>query len=558
MVLRNFIASFFFIFFFTIFSNYSFGQQIFLKLAADNENEKEKIILENIKLKKIHLNETTLYNEVEKISNYLKQIGFFENNEETIKKNDSLYIATFSLGKKTEYALIAIPKNFQLKSNQFPIKNDSLYIGVEYISDFLTIVSKDLDERGRLFSEVQLKNIRIKDNFLIADLSIKESEERKINQIIVKPYSKFPKSFLKHYLNIKKTKILNQQKLTKISEDTKSLKFVSEVKVPEVLFTKDSTLLYLYLKKEQNNSFDGLINFATKENGGILFNGHVDLKLNNILNTGESFELFWNSIAEEVQDFKLATTIPYVFSSPLTTSLAFNIYKQDSTFLNTNFQSSISYAITPKTNLFLSYNSESSNNLETNFSNEILSFDTKFIGAGFNYQIRNQNKLEDLFYIKLSAEIGSRKTDAKKTSQIKLLFNASYIWQLNYRNSIFIKNEASLLNSDSFLTNELFRIGGANSIRGFNEQSIFTSKYTYFNTEYRYLTSETSYLFSITDFGTYTTSSEKSNFLIGIGLGYTFKSNNNIFKLSYAVGKNQDDNFYVNKSKIIINWIINF
>jgi len=107
------------------------------------------------------------------------------------------------------------------------------------------------------------------------------------------------------------------------------------------------------------------------------------------------------------------------------------------------------------------------------------------------------------------------------------------------------------------LNNELFRVGGANSIRGFNEQSIFTSKYTFFNTEYRYLTSSTSYLFSITDLGSFLINKE-NNFLFGVGFGYRFASNNNIFKISYALGKNHREDFNVNKSKVIVNWAVKF
>ena len=41
-------------------------------------------------------------------------------------------------------------------------------------------------------------------------------------------------------------------------------------------------------------------------------------------------------------------------------------------------------------------------------------------------------------------------------------------------------------------TNELFRIGGYNSFRGFNEQSLFTDFYAFGGVEYRYLVSNQS------------------------------------------------------------------
>ncbi len=47
-----------------------------------------------------------------------------------------------------------------------------------------------------------------------------------------------------------------------------------------------------------------------------------------------------------------------------------------------------------------------------------------------------------------------------------------------------------MLDSDGEITtNELFRIGGYNSLRGFNEQSLFTDFYAFGGVEYRYLVS---------------------------------------------------------------------
>ena len=45
-----------------------------------------------------------------------------------------------------------------------------------------------------------------------------------------------------------------------------------------------------------------------------------------------------------------------------------------------------------------------------------------------------------------------------------------------------------MLDSDGEITNnELFRIGRYNSLRGFNEQSLFTDFYAFGGVEYRYL-----------------------------------------------------------------------
>ncbi len=535
-----------------------FAQKLTLKAAAKDTIENS--VLNLIDYKKTHIDKKSVNNEIDRLSNYLKQLGYFRNTVDSISKIDSTFVAYFRLENKIEKAVIRIPKDFNLELSGFTIKNNTLIIPIEKLQQVLESVSKKLDRKGRSFSEVQLKNIHIKNNNLFADLSVNQSKERKIDDVIIKGYEGFSKSYIRHYLNIKKGMVFNQQKLIEISSSIKSLKFVSEIKPPEVLFTKDSTTIYIYIKKQKNNSFDGLVNFASTENGGVLFNGHLDLKLINILNTGESFKLLWNSIAKERQDFNISTEIPYIFNSFFSPEASFTIYKQDSTFLNTKFHTGISYSINSKAKISLTYDSENSENLKEDSVNTIKTFNNSFLGVGFSYKIPDSTILfEDLFNISINTSFGNRKTENDNTKQIKAILSASYIWGINSRNSFFIKNETGYLNSDNFIDNELFRIGGANSIRGFNEQSIFTAKYSYFNTEYRYTTSQTGYLFSITDFGSYQeTQSNNNPLLLALGLGYSFKVNSNTFKLSYVNSRTSETPFSFKNSQILVNWVTFF
>ena len=139
-------------------------------------------------------------------------------------------------------------------------------------------------------------------------------------------------------------------------------------------------------------------------------------------------------------------------------------------------------------------------------------------------------------------------------NQFKIEATSSYLWDINFRNSIYIKNKTFHLNSNSFLYNELYRIGGANSIRGFNEQSIFSSSYSYFNLEYRFLTSEKSYIYTITDIARIKTTLGNEN-LLGIGLGYLFSTKSAQININSALGRNSSKEFDFSQTKLSINWI---
>jgi outer membrane protein assembly factor BamA len=536
-----------------LFLTETFAQDYSLKLTS--KNKAETSILDNIKYRKKHKDTITLNYEISKVADYLKNIGYFLNTFDSLKKINNEFIAHFSLHKKTEKAIIKVASDAVFLFNNIEFKNNSFSLSVNELQATLTSISKKLDTQGKSFSKVQLKNIKINNDTLFADLEINPSKKRIINRITVKGYDDFPKSYLKNYFDIKSNTVFNQQKITKISNLSKNLPFIKEIKPPEVLFTRDSTQVFLYFKKRTNNSIDGIISFATKENGDLLFNGNIDLKLNNILNTGEKFDLFWNSIGDERQEFKLATEIPYLFNSKISPELSFSLYKQDSTFLNTKFDSRLFYSINSNIKLALTYNSESSENLEEILSDNLETFNNYFLGFQFKYSVpKNDFFFNDTFNFEINPTFGERKTNTNSSNQFKIETTISYLWDLNFRNSIYIKNNTGYLNSDSFLDNELFRIGGANSIRGFDEQSIFTNNYTFFNIEYRFLTSQKSYLYSITDFGFLESRSKKEN-ILGLGIGYLFTTDSSQIKLSTVVGKNSSQSFNLNNSKLIISWV---
>ncbi len=540
--------------FFTIISVNTFGQKKHLKLVSKNTHE--QTILNKLNYQKIHLNKEAIDQEIHKIISSLSKKGYLSNKLDSITKKDSIYKVFIKTGFKIENAIIKLPENFSFTSSlSYFIKKDTLFIPYKKVEGFLNSISKKMGTHGKSFSTVQLKNIELKYKTIYADLHIKESQKRTIDKVVIKGYENFPEPYIKHYLKIRKKSVFNKQKLARISSSIKLLNFTEETKPPEVLFTKDSTLLYLYLKKKQKNSFDGIVSFSSNENGKVLFNGHLDLKLNNVLNTGEYFDLFWTRIGEERQNFNMATGIPYLLNTPFSTDLSFNIYKQDSTFLNTNFHSKISYGINSRIKISLTYDTENSKDFKKSTSNTIASFSSSFLGFAILYEVPNNNKLFDKkMNLSLHTSFGNRNTKNESVPQLKINFSAAYLIDLNTRSQLYIKNETGYLISRNFIDNEVFRIGGANSIRGYREQSIFTSGYSFLNIEYQYLTNEKSYLYSITDIGYINAINNELQSLIGLGLGYNFIKENNAFKISYSIPKLENNSFSFEMSQIILGW----
>ncbi|QTE23974.1 hypothetical protein [Polaribacter cellanae] len=542
-----------FLFFLTSILNSLFAQNYTLELSSKNKSAIS--ILNKIKYQKKHKDSLSIYNELNNISSYLKKIGYFSHIINNVSRDKNNFTAFFVLNKKIEEAILVFRKPPNILLKEFNIERNKITIPIGKLQETLSKFSDKLEKTGKLFSKVKLKNIRIENKNLYGTLIIEESQKRIINKVIVKGYENFPKSFVKNYFDINRTTIFNKNKLIKIEELSKNLKFAEEIKPPEVLFLKDSTLLYIYLKKKNASSFDGLVNFASKENGKLLFNGHIDLKLGNLLNTGENLNLFWNSIGEEKQEFKLSLNLPYIFGTKISPETSFSIYKQDSTFINTKFNTNINYNINNKSTLGITFSMEDSEKLINISNNNITTFSNFFLGTKYFFNIpKNDFFRNNKFSFEVNPSIGKRTSSINDSNQLKILLNTSYLLDINNRNSIFIRNNSGYLNSTNFIENELFRLGGASSIRGFNEQSIFAKNYTFFNIEYRYLTSEKSYLYTITDFGKTNTTLQNKD-LLSFGLGYLFTSKNSQINLSLASKLTPLSTINLEKTQLSLNWI---
>tara|TARA_B110000091_G_C13800425_1_gene469969 strand:- start:693 stop:2426 length:1734 start_codon:yes stop_codon:yes gene_type:complete len=539
------------------FSNGINGQNLFLKVAATHE--KNNVELAKIQYQKNHLDITSLYKETTTIEKQLKSAGYYSVRIQKFLTVKDTTKVTYSLGVKIETALLSIDSlHFQLLKN-FNIEKGVLKIAAANLENTLKEITQQLDAKGFSFAETSLKNTTIKGPILFADLHIEQSKKRTINSVVIKGYEKFPKSFVTHFLKIDKQTVFTKSKLKEVSKRLQSVSFVSQTKPIETLFKKDSTLVYLYLKEKQKSSFDGLINFNTDASDKLQLNGYLDLKLHNIFNRGEELIILWNRFDKDRQELNLKTQVPFLYNTPISSRFEFSLYKQDSTFLNTQFNTDVSLFLNERIQLAVNYDFIASKIIKEALSTATTAaFKSQFIGASFQYKV----PMNDVFssqkaQLFLNPKVGQRTSNSQTSNQLKIDLFASYIFEFNERNSLYVANSSGYLKSASFLQNEMYRIGGEKSIRGFNAQSLFATTYSFFNVAYRFLVSKKSFICTITDFGEFKdlNSSKKA---LSVGAGYQFLTNNSQINLNYALGKIDNQPFDYKTSTLNISFITFF
>ena len=483
------------------------------------------------------------------------------------KLNDSTYCASYSFGKP--FALVKLYYDAQKLNQNFVERistnhTDSFFV-IPYpaFEQNLRKISKEIVRNGSAFSTVQINDYRREKDTLIGYLSIKESQQRKIDALVLRGYEKFPKSFIKHIARLRTQQPFNKAAVLKKSNRLKTLPFALIERDAEVLFTNDSTKVYLYPKKKKANSFDGFLGFSNSEDTeSLVLDGYLNLNLINNLNYGEQVNLIYKSDGNEQRRLQIGFKLPYILKIPVSLLGDLTIFRKDSTFVTTSQNATFEYGITPNFTTALGFDRNSSTALlaRQQVGQTVLDYVANYGTIELKYALQ-QNSLRFPFktIVRLRSKVGTRKTEDRSIRQQKYEVLLSNIFKLNKKNHIYVKGDLAFLNSEMYIFNELYRFGGMTSIRGFEENSLTASLFSLLNTEYRYLLSSDLYIHSILDYGYAEdpTSNLKSTLTsIGLGLGLTTKSG--LLSINFANGKSKEERFQFSNLKVHVSLVATF
>lgn len=547
------------------------SQSINLKITGNTTNETR--IIDSIDYKKIHPNTNLTIEELNRIQKTLLNIGYINNQiifQE--KKKDSVFITNLKLGEKIKFIHIYIGiKNKKhvdfLKQN----KNDTIKLPYSQIEAFLKHITQDLENNGYSFTKVKLTDITYKKNKLHANLFILTGEKRTINTIEINyentiAKKTFPSGAKTQIEKKYKNKIFTRNTLDELKKDFDKFSFVNQVKYPEILFTDDTTKIFVYLQKRKANRFDGFLGINSNENKSTELNGYLNFTLVNALKKGEEFNLYWKNDGNNQKTLDAKIEIPYLFKSSIAAKGNLNIYKQDSTFQNTKTALGIGYNLNYNKKIFIGLETTESSNI-LKIKNDDLSDYSNFYYT-ISADMKKINKNTDLIPLKSAFEIqfgtGTRTINSGlSTKQNYVNINIMNNFYFNTKNIAYIRIQNNYIKSTNYLKNELYRFGGINSIRGFAENSLQSNFMIGIMTEYRYLLSKKIYLNSITDYCYYENpfgiNNEKVNEqILGLGIGLAIETTNGFAKISITNGKPKNDEIKFYNTNITISYNVKF
>ena len=432
------------------------------------------------------------------------------------------------------------------------------------------------ENNGYPFASFKLDSFRLsEEQFLKASLHLKKNKQIYLDSILIRGNAKINPIYFYNYIGIKPGDSYNESQVKKLTARLRELPFIKETRSFEIIFSESISKLIFYLDRREASQFDGILGILPNDEtpGKILITGDLQLKLLNSFGNGELIDLNWRKLQDETQDLRAQFSYPFLFSTPYGIDVKLDLYKKDTTFMNVNSILGMQYLLSGGNYFKVFINTKSSiilSNYGLEFLNQLPPYaDVKTVLYGIGYkneQLDYRLNPRRGFRFTINGAAGNRrilqnpKINEKlyenlelKTIQYDLNLSIDYFIPLSKRSTIKLSNGSAYLVSPSAFENELYRIGGLRTLRGFDEESIMASSFSLLTVEVRYLLEQNSYAHIFWNGGWYennTLSKFVTDTPWGFGAGMSFETKAGVFSLSYALGKQFNQDFQLRTGKV--------
>lgn len=549
--------------------------QIVYKLQVINTDSAS--VFKKISYKKQFSDKAYVEKEANKIYISLIDAGYISASVDSITRDSLNYRAYISAGKKYKWVNLYYSKKDQAIVSKLGY-NERFFTKRPFkfseLSKFMEKIITYYENNGYPFASAKLDSLRFENSNVAAKLNIEKNVFIKLDSLITEGTGKVSQKFLLRYLGIKNGMPYNTEVFMGVSKKIKQLPFVTEKKSPIIQLTDKQNKLFLFLEKKNASQFDGIVGILPDDKGKTVFTGDLKIKLvSTIFKSGETVDIQWRRLQTQTQDLKANLIYPYIGGLPIGVDYNIKIYKKDTTFLDVNNAIGLNYYFSGLNYVKVFYKQRNANLISTaGLANitvlpEYADVITKAYGLGlfiekFDYKFNPRKG----FGVNIQGSVGSRQikknpkindvaysTLALKTSQYQVEGAAVGYINLVKNHVVKLSSQFGSVFGNTIYKNELFRIGGLRTLRGFDEESIFASSYVIPTIEYRFLFEKNSNIFVFYEGAWYQNHSVNSKIddtPMSVGAGINFETKAGIFNLSYAIGKQQGNGFDLRIGKI--------
>ncbi len=473
----------------------------------------------------------------------------------SVKENDPTFINKINFEDNDSILTQRLLNQFNLLEGRIFERNDL----EENISEFLNY----FENNGHPFAKLRVSSVyffkdtaageNLADIYLKIDYGLKS----KIDKVEIEGNTSTKDYVIVRELRLNLGDDYSQEKIEELPKRLNRLRFFEPVENPQYfLNSQNKGVLLIKLKEKQTNNFDGIIGYIPGSSAGekSSLTGLVNVSLRNLFGTGRAAAIRWQQLNKYSQELELKYLEPWIFDYPFNISGGLYQRKQDSTYVQRKLEGAIEYLASEDISASVFISTESVIPSESTF---FTVYNSSSISTGINFKIDNRDDpyspTEGLLF--LNSYSFSRKiingpsqflSPDLETSINLQRFSLSFFgfYQILKRQVIALGLNGRELKGNFFEQSDLFRLGGALSLRGYREDQFLGSRIGWTNLEYRLLLSRRTFGFVFFDTGYYyrpedpsRNISKSEGFKIGYGLGLNLETSLGVLGVSFALAK---------------------
>ncbi|UYZ62308.1 BamA/TamA family outer membrane protein [Hymenobacter weizhouensis] len=437
-------------------------------------------------------------------------------------------------------------------------------------------ILQEAENQGFPFATVQLDSLTLRGADVEGRVVLRRGPAVVFDSLQIVGTTKTRTRFLTKYLQLEPNQPFSQQRILEAARRLRQLPYVQLKAEPEVRFSRNRARVFLLLEDRAASQFDAIVGVLPNPNPGlgqkrVQLTGDVTINLRNIRGGGKGLGLQWRKFAGASQQLDAQYVHPSFFGTPLELSGAFNLLRQDSQFVTLRPRLQVTYPTARAGRVSFFTERRSSRLLSTDSTLQRLpaNIDSEFNSYGLDYawttlddpyfprrgllasvqasigtkRIRRNSNLSDTLYQRLPL----------RSTQVSLGLRAEQYFRIGRSGVLLARVRSEALFNQRLFLNDLFRVGGLATLRGFNELNYFVSQYAVGTAEFRQFTGPDAYVFVFVDQGWLRrdlTTTRWHDTPTGLGTGLSFRTGAGQFQFVYALGRDQQQRLALNAGKI--------
>jgi len=521
-----------------------------------------------------------------KLINRLHAEGYLLASIDSTQNDNNIMKVKLSIGRRFDWVNLDqgnLPENILNKVGYAEKNYNRKFVKSDKIKKLFKSIIEYSENHGHPFASIRLDSIKLSDASLAASLYYEAGPLIRFESLKIIGSNSVKKSFLEKFLGVQPGFIYDEKKLKSIPGKLNFLNFITMKNQVQQTFQNDESSIYIEIEDRPVNKVDGIIGILPNEGSDkkVLLTGQLDLSINNLFNSGKRLNINWQRVRKESQFLDMDYLHPNLLNTNLNFNTSLNLLKEDTSFFNITAKFGLGYLFGSgfefqlfskiKSGRLSNTNRVSDQNALPPFSD----FDINSYGVRVDYRKLDHpvSPRKGLTYF-IDFSVGSKKIkpnsdlDPSLYSSIDLNdqqfeVNGGFATyqQLHNKWHLAIETEIAKLINDNLFLNDLFRLGGLHTLRGFNQNFFFASEYLLFKIEPRYYFSRDSFVFIFYDqafIGQEINNMKSKDQPLGFGAGISLNVNNGIINLAYALGSSKNQQIDPNLSKFHFGYVAKF